>query len=214
MENKDQIELLKKKFKKLRKEIDAALDLIESDPEMNHQNRNELKRTAEEIGSSVELDDEEIIEGIFDGEKMIGPDGKEYSVPENYASKSKLVEGDVLKLTIKENGKFIYKQIGPKSRKRLRGTLMKDDDTKDFYVIAEGKIYQVLLASVTYYKGEVGDDVIIVVPQSQKSRWAAIENIIKKAPGKTSDEAVDDAIEGNGLEVEEDERIDTDYLSL
>ena len=35
-----------------------------------------------------------IIEGIFDGQIMIGPDGKNYPVPANYASKSKLVEGD------------------------------------------------------------------------------------------------------------------------
>ena len=30
-----------------------------------------------------------IIEGIFDGQIMIGPDGKNYPVPANYASKSK-----------------------------------------------------------------------------------------------------------------------------
>ncbi|MFZ1243390.1 MAG: hypothetical protein WAQ22_04605, partial [Candidatus Saccharimonas sp.] len=32
-----------------------------------------------------------IIEGVFDGQVMIGPDGKNYPVPANYASKSKLV---------------------------------------------------------------------------------------------------------------------------
>src|SRR5664279_2656801 len=53
-----------------------------------------------------------VIEGIFDGQKMAGPDGKEYPVPTNYASKSKLVEGDILKLTITDDGSFIYKQIG------------------------------------------------------------------------------------------------------
>ena len=34
-----------------------------------------------------------IIEGVFDGQTMVGPDGKNYPVPANYASKSKLVEG-------------------------------------------------------------------------------------------------------------------------
>ena len=33
-----------------------------------------------------------VIEGIFDGQKMAGPDGKEYPVPANYASKSKLFD--------------------------------------------------------------------------------------------------------------------------
>src|SRR5690606_2361075 len=45
-----------------------------------------------------------VIEGVFDGQTMIGPDGKTYPVPANYASKSKLVEGDILKLTIADDG--------------------------------------------------------------------------------------------------------------
>ena len=60
-----------------------------------------------------------IIEGIFDGQIMIGPDGKNYPVPANYASKSKLVEGDIMKLTITDDGKFLYKQIGPVERKTV-----------------------------------------------------------------------------------------------
>ena len=37
-----------------------------------------------------------VVEGVFDGQTMIGPDGKSYPVPANYASKSKLIEGDIL----------------------------------------------------------------------------------------------------------------------
>ena len=51
---------------------------------------------------------EEIIEGVFNGFQMIGPDGQEYQIPENYASKSKLVEGDLLKFTITQQGRFLY----------------------------------------------------------------------------------------------------------
>ena len=64
-----------------------------------------------------------VIEGIFNGEKMIGPDGQLYDVPVNYASKSKLVEGDMLKLIITERGTFVYKQIQPVERVRLVGLL-------------------------------------------------------------------------------------------
>src|SRR3989338_71121 len=60
-----------------------------------------------------------VIEGVFDGQNMVGPDGKQYPVPANYASKSKLVVGDVLKLTIAEDGSFIYKQIGPIERRKV-----------------------------------------------------------------------------------------------
>src|SRR5690606_26471456 len=68
-----------------------------------------------------------IIEGVFDGQNMIGPDGKTYPVPANYASKSKLVQGDILKLTIADDGSFIYKQIGPVPRKQIIGPLVQKD---------------------------------------------------------------------------------------
>lgn len=122
-----------------------------------------------------------IIEGVFDGYQMIGPDGKKYSVPANYASKSKLVEGDLLKLTISPDGAFIYKQIKPIDRERLRGKLVKDKETDEFRVLVDKKLYKVLLASVTYYRGNVGDEAIILTPQGGQSTWAAVDNIIGAA---------------------------------
>ena len=130
----------------------------------------------------------EVVEGIFDGVNMIGPDGSPYTVPANYASKSKLVEGDMLKLTITDDGSFIYKQIGPMERKRLRGTLMQDDDTGEYTVMSQGNTYKVLAASITYYKGEIGDEVVILVPADKQSTWAAVENIMKQLDSVSSDE--------------------------
>ena len=127
-----------------------------------------------------------VIEGVFDGQNMIGPDKKQYPVPANYASKSKLVEGDVLKLTIAEDGSFIYKQIGPVERKKMLGVLLVDEKG-DFKVLAEGKPYKVLLASLTYFKAEAGDEVTIVVPMQINSDWAAVENVIKKGAGSHTD---------------------------
>ncbi|MBI5465954.1 MAG: hypothetical protein HY974_01545 [Candidatus Kerfeldbacteria bacterium] len=121
-----------------------------------------------------------IIEGVFDGQNMVGPDGKLYSVPANYASKSKLVEGDLLKLTISPDGSFIYKQIGPVERERVVGVLARDEQTDDFRVLAKSRFYKVLLASVTYFKAQVGDEVVVLVPKGTPSTWAAVENIIKK----------------------------------
>jgi hypothetical protein len=68
-----------------------------------------------------------VIEGVFDGQNMMGSDGKTYPVPANYASKSKLVQGDILKLTIADDGAFMYKQIGPIPRKQLVGVLNQKD---------------------------------------------------------------------------------------
>jgi len=125
-----------------------------------------------------------IVEGVFDGQNMIGPDSKQYPVPANYASKSKLVEGDVLKLTIADDGSFIYKQIGPVERRKLIGVLMQDENG-DYKVIADGKTFRVLLASLTYFKAQGGDEVTIVVPSEGDTQWAAVENVIKHLGGES-----------------------------
>lgn len=115
-----------------------------------------------------------VIEGVFDGQIMIGPDGKSYPVPANYASKSKLIEGDILKLTIADDGGFIYKQIGPVARRQIIGTLVQHDGA--YYVEAGGREYRVLLASVTYFKAKTGDQISIIVPEdNREAEWAAIE---------------------------------------
>ena len=115
-----------------------------------------------------------VIEGIFDGQIMIGPDGKNYPVPANYASKSKLVEGDIMKLTITEDGKFMYKQIGPVERKTVIGTLTCHDDK--YYVEVAGKEYQILYASVTYFHLRKGSQVSVTIPaKNSEATWAAIE---------------------------------------
>ena len=115
-----------------------------------------------------------VIEGVFDGQNMLGPDGKTYPVPANYASKSKLVQGDILKLTIADDGGFIYKQIGPVPRKQVIGTLLQKEG--GYVVDVAGKEYKVLLASVTYFKGQVGDQVSVVLPEDETDvEWAALE---------------------------------------
>ena len=116
-----------------------------------------------------------VMEGVFDGQNMIGPDGKTYPVPANYASKSKLVQGDILKLTIADDGSFIYKQIGPVPRKTVIGELVQQEG--HYYVIVGKKTYRVLLASVTYFKAKPNDQISVVVPEdeSEEVEWAAIE---------------------------------------
>lgn len=118
-----------------------------------------------------------VIEGLFDGQNMLDKDGKQYPVPANYASKSKLVTGDVLKLTIQSNGSFVYKQIGPVERTSLIGTLVHEND--DYKVVAGGQSFKVLMASVTYFKLSPGDQVTIMVPENVDNvEWAAIESAV------------------------------------
>jgi hypothetical protein len=115
-----------------------------------------------------------VIEGVFDGQNMVGSDSKTYPVPANYASKSKLVQGDILKLTIADDGAFLYKQIGPVPRKQVVGALKLENG--HYFVSVGDKDYRVLLASVTYFKAKPGDQVSVNVPESDtNAEWAALE---------------------------------------
>jgi len=136
---------------------------------------------------SYEDGEKQIVEGVFDGQNMIGPNEKIYPVPANYASKSKLVEGDRLKLTIMPNGSFLYKQIAPIDRKTVKGTLLNEDG--QYKVVADGKSYRVILASITYYKGTVGDEVTLLLPSDRESTWGAIEAIIPQIEAGNYNEA-------------------------
>ncbi|MBM5789984.1 hypothetical protein FJZ23_02780 [Candidatus Parcubacteria bacterium] len=119
-----------------------------------------------------------VVEGVFDGQAMVGADGARYDVPHNYASKSRLVEGDMLKLTIQPEGVYVYKQIGPVERARMIGKLHLDSATQEHVVHCGDQLYKVLAASITYHKGIPGDEVVVLVPRDGGSRWAAVESIV------------------------------------
>ncbi len=146
--------------------------------------KEKLEKAAAELSVGEDGEDQ-IIEGVFDGQNMIGPNQKTYPVPANYASKSKLIPGDILKLTIKEDGTFLYKQIGPTERKKIKGILTYEDGK--YKVLAEGHAYNVLLASVTYFKAESGDEITLIVPDHGESEWGAIENVIPKLDSEKSE---------------------------
>jgi len=133
----------------------------------------------EEGEAALQAAGDRIIEGVFDGQNMQGNDGEEYPVPPNYASKSKLVEGDILKLTIGADGSFTYKQIGPVERRRVVGRLTVDEHGS-FGVDTPEKVYRILLASVTFYKAEKGDDVTILLPMNGEAEWGAVENVVHR----------------------------------
>lgn len=141
-------------------------------------------------------EDGQTIFGYFDGQIMIGDDGKQYPVPANYASKSKLVEGDKLKLNITPDNKFVYKQIGPVQRNYLIG-VVKKDAKGNFTIQTPDKEYQVLLAAATYFKIEEGDEVTLIIPQGKDTVWGAIENVLQKnatSPASTDSPSNDESL--------------------
>lgn len=177
--------MTKKKVAAIRDFIDAAEKSLKNAKKL-------LKEMLEEenidLGSDVELETgglnkynsgtDKIIEGVFTGEEMLGADSNKYPVPVNYASKSKLVQGDKLKLTIEASGKMLYKQILPIERESKVGLLTKDQGK--YQVVADGVAYNVLTAAVTHFKGEIGDSISILLPKGKKATFGAIEMVIPK----------------------------------
>ncbi len=181
--SKTKVVLAKKLLENIKENNDRLIRLLSEFISSEDEQMISIGQLSDEVfNSSKEKNADEaegrIVEGVFDGENMIGPDGKQYNVPANYASKSKLVEGDILKLTITPRGTFIYKQIGPIERARIIGTL-EQDSTGNFFIMSDAKKLRVLTASVTYYKGTAGDEIVVLVPKTGASKWAAVENVVK-----------------------------------
>ncbi|HOH67678.1 MAG TPA: hypothetical protein PK085_03815 [bacterium] len=122
-------------------------------------------------------DDNKTIEGYFDGEQMVTTTGQAYAVPANYASKSKLVVGDSLKLTIGPRGRFIYKQVNPVERRRLVASLEQAPDG-NYYAVHKHQRWRLLKASVSYFRAQPGDRIAIVLPRDLPANFAALENLV------------------------------------
>ena len=129
--------------------------------------------------TSYRSDDDKIVEGVFTGESMLGSDQSIYPVPQNYASKSHLVQGSKLKATIKSDGRIIYKIIEEIEYETKIGLVTKNRDK--YQIISDGKVYNVLLASITFIKAEVGDSVSIRLPKGKEATFATVVAVIPKA---------------------------------
>lgn len=194
-----QVALIKQMLATAEKSINSIKKIIAGSTVQPVASKSDTKALKAKVKDLNVLEEGRVIEGVFDGQNMIGPDEKQYPIPPNYASKSKLVEGDILKLTIGDDGSFIFKQIGPIERNKLIGVVHKEDE--DYLVTVDDKSYRVLMASITYFKAEEDDEVTIVVPKDRASTWAAIENVIKK----TNDYDVDDEENEDQEDDQEDE---------
>ena len=119
-----------------------------------------------------------VIEWIFTWEEMLGSDGKKYPVPANYASKSKMVQWDKLKLTIDKNWKMTYKQIWPIEREIRTWLLTKDKDR--YQVVCDWDVYNLLTAAVTHFKCDIWDKLSVLLPKWKQATFAAIDSILPK----------------------------------
>lgn len=116
------------------------------------------------------------IEWVFTWEEMLWADGIKYPVPGNYASKSKLVQGDKLKLIITESGQMKFKQIEQIERE-TKVWLLTKDGTK-YQAVVDWEVYNLITASVTHYKSNIWDVVTVIVPKWKEATFAAVEAIV------------------------------------
>ncbi len=181
MSNADRMALLREMLDAAEKQIRSARRLVS---ELTGENPTDFSsdivslRARNLAAPTIEDGNVRIVEGAFDGQNMIDSNGKGYPVPANYASKSKLVVGDQMKLTITEDGKFLYKQIGPVDRRSVVGPLTYENG--QYKVLADGKAYKILLASITFFRAEVGDEVTILLPMDAEAEWGALDAVIPK----------------------------------
>ena len=141
-----------------------------------------------DLNSTVSLDtkwlhsysdaESKIIEWVFTWEEMLWSDGNKYPIPVNYASKSKMVQWDKLKLTIDSLWKMTYKQIAPIEREIRSGLITKDKGK--FQVVCDWDVYDLLTAAVTHSKAEIWDTISVLLPKGKQASFAAIDAVLPK----------------------------------
>ena len=128
--------------------------------------------------SSYTSGEEKIVEWVFTGESMLGADGNTYPMPQNYASKSLLVQGSKVKATIEPNGHIKYKIISEIPFTTALGIVTKSGEK--YQINTDSKTYNVLVAAITFHKCQIWDTVSIRIPEWKDATYAVIEAVLPK----------------------------------
>jgi hypothetical protein len=123
------------------------------------------------------------IYGVFDGTNMIvkvdGAPDKVYGVPGNYASKSKLHEGDELAMRV-INGRPIIKCVKEVPILFFRGVVHIHQDRRTFVENPDdGKMYAVIPAAASYHNLQNGTKVSASIPATLQASYAVIEMVLE-----------------------------------
>lgn len=181
MSQQQKLSDLKEMISSMERTLFAARTIIAelSGEEPIMSSRNFMRTQSEAMPSAIRGDEEgKVIIGAFDGQGMSDEGGEQYPVPVNYASKSKIVVGDKMKLTITPSGKFVYKQIGPVNRVNVLGPLTCEEG--QYKVLSAGKEYLILTASITFHKAMIGDEISILLPEGVDAKWGALDAVVPK----------------------------------
>ncbi len=176
MQNKKQIQAIRDFIITAEKSLKNAKKLLKDLIDDNNLDLNkEIDLDASWL-HTYQSNDSKIIEWVFTWEDMFWADRNRYPVPVNYASKSKLVQWDKLKLTIEWSWRMLYKQILPIERESKVGLITKDKGK--FQAIADWVAYDLLTAAVTHFKWDIWSKVTIIIPKWKPATFAAIDAVI------------------------------------
>lgn len=164
----------------LKKSLETAQNSLAAAQKWIHQlessDLSELPVVEKSHTAAPTTDSENIFYGIYNGKEMVSETGRSFPVPANYASKSKLIEGDSLKMTILPSGAMVYKQIEIADRELMQGTLILDKDK--YKVLCDDRLVNVPYASITFFRAQVGDSITVIVPRDESKTWGAIETVV------------------------------------
>lgn len=159
-----------KKYENIRNLVQAALNQLEK-----VQNAIEILESEDRRAHYQSIPG---TEGVFDGQYLIAQDGRKTEVPSNYAAKSKLVYGDILKV-FTDSGRQIFKQIDRVERKIVEGILTKKEGK--WYLLTDIETYKISDASAEYHKAELNDRASALIPaQNPKVPFASLEKVFNE----------------------------------
>lgn len=142
--------------------------------------------------------------GEFDGMAMITKEGERYEVPANYAAKSKLVYGDVLKL-IEEDGKKLFKQIERVNRKKVEGILTKKEG--EWYMLTDRGAYRVSDAAAEYQNAVLNAEVTAYLPEDNPDApFATIDVVVVEKKPLPAESPVKESKETKSKETKSEEK--------
>lgn len=178
MDNKKTLLAIKDFIVTSEKSLKSAKKLLSDLAKNNNVDLNaELKLSTSWLHSYND-NNSKIIEWVFTWEEMLGSDWNKYPIPVNYASKSKMVQWDKLKLTIDQAWKMTYKQIAPIEREVKSGLVTQDKGK--FQVVCDWDVFDLLTAAVTHSKAEIWDTISVLLPKGKQASFAAIDAVIPK----------------------------------
>ncbi len=120
------------------------------------------------------------LEWLFDWVSFIDSNWAKYPVPMNYASKSKLVPWDKLKLRIMKNWDFVFKLIEKAPRQKITAILSKDKEGKRIAIYKNKYVFLLNHASVSYYKWKPWDKILIIVNKSKPWKYAVLDAVLSQ----------------------------------